>query len=53
MCEARPDPNPYEKLVLSTAELAGVSTAILSKPIGNASQYREDTIAALDFMFFY
>jgi len=40
-----------EKLVLSTAELAGVPAAMLGKPIGNASPYREDIIAALDFVF--
>jgi len=40
-----------EKLVLSTAELAGVPTAMLGKPIGNASKYRDDIITALDFVF--
>jgi len=40
-----------EKFVLSTAELAGVPTAMLGKPIDNLKAYREDMIAALDFVF--
>ena len=40
-----------EKFVLSTAELAGIPTAMLGKPIDNLKTYREDMIAALDFVF--
>jgi len=40
-----------ENFVLSTAELAGVPSAILGQPITNLSKYREDIIAALDFVF--
>ncbi len=40
-----------EKLVLSTAELAGIPTAMLGKPIDNLKAHREDMIAALDFVF--
>jgi len=37
--------------VLSTAELAGIPTAMLGKPTDNLKAYREDIIAALDFVF--
>ncbi len=40
-----------EKLVLSTAELAGVSASMLGEPVCNISTQREDIIAALDFVF--
>jgi len=40
-----------EKLVLSTAELAGIPAAMLGKPIDNLNAYREDIITALDFLF--
>ena len=40
-----------EKFVLSTAELAGVPIAMLGKPLDNLNAYREDIIAALDFVF--
>ena len=40
-----------EKCVLSTAELAGIPAAMLGKPVDNLKTYREDMIAALDFMF--
>jgi toxin CcdB len=40
-----------EKLVLSTAELAGVSASMLGEPVGDAENYRDDIIAALDFLF--
>ena len=40
-----------EKFVLSTAELAGIPTAILGKPIDNLKAHREGMIAALDFVF--
>jgi len=40
-----------EKFVLSTAELAGVSTAVLGDPAGNAQNCRDEIIAALDFVF--
>jgi toxin CcdB len=40
-----------EKLVLSTAELAGVSISMLREPVSNAENYRDEIIAALDFVF--
>ena len=40
-----------EKFVLSTAELAGIHAAMLGEPIENLNAYREDMIAALDFVF--
>ncbi len=39
-----------ERFVLSTAELAGIPTAMLGTPIDNLKTYREDVIAALDFV---
>jgi len=40
-----------KRLVLSTAELAAVSKGVAGKPVGNMSIYRDDIIAALDFVF--
>ncbi|OIO66717.1 MAG: plasmid maintenance protein CcdB [Zetaproteobacteria bacterium CG_4_9_14_3_um_filter_49_83] len=40
-----------ERLVLSTAELAAVAKAVLGEPVGNVRSYRDDIIAALDFVF--
>lgn len=40
-----------EKLVLSTAELAGVPIAILGEPAGNLRSSRDEIIGALDFVF--
>ncbi len=40
-----------EKFVLSTAELAGIPTAMLGKPLENLNAYQKDIVAALNFMF--
>ncbi|PIW46612.1 MAG: plasmid maintenance protein CcdB [Zetaproteobacteria bacterium CG12_big_fil_rev_8_21_14_0_65_54_13] len=40
-----------ENFVLSTAELAAVSAGILGKPTGSVRSYRDEIIAALDFLF--
>lgn len=40
-----------EKLVLSTAELAGIPRAMLGEPVGSLSEHRADIVAALDFVF--
>lgn len=40
-----------EKLVLSTAQLAGISASILCEPVGNMENQRDEIIAALDFLF--
>jgi len=40
-----------EKLVLSTAELAGVPMGILGEVVCNVASHRDKTIAALDFLF--
>jgi len=40
-----------EKLVLSTAELAGVPLSMLINPVANVSAQRSEIIAALDFVF--
>jgi len=40
-----------ERFVLSTAELAAVSAGILGEPAGNVRSYRDEIIAALDFLF--
>ncbi|TLS67486.1 plasmid maintenance protein CcdB [Mariprofundus erugo] len=40
-----------ERFVLSTAELAGVSLAVLGESITNLQCYRDEIIAALNFVF--
>ncbi len=40
-----------EKLVLSTAELAGISMKILGEAVCNVASHRDKIIAALDFVF--
>jgi len=40
-----------ERLVLSTAEMAGVLLSMLGKPVHNHSDHRDEIIAALDFIF--
>jgi len=40
-----------EKLVLSTAELAGVPLSMLGKPVHSHADHRDEIIAALDFVF--
>ncbi len=45
------NPDRSETYMLSTAELAGIPTAMLGKPMDNLKSYREDMIAALDFVF--
>ncbi len=40
-----------EQLVMSTAELAGVPVAILGEKVDNLKEWREEIIAALDFLF--
>ena len=40
-----------EKYVLSTAELAGIPSAMLGKPVANITNQRQDIITALDFVF--
>jgi len=39
-----------ETLVLSTAELAGVSASMLGRPVANVNNHRDEVIAALDFL---
>ena len=38
-------------VVMSTAELAGVPTRILGEKVASLSDYRNEIIAALDFLF--
>lgn len=38
-------------VVMSTAELAGVSLNVLGERVGSLSDRRDDIIAALDFLF--
>jgi len=40
-----------EKYVLSTAELAGIPSTMLGKPVANITNQRQDIITALDFVF--
>jgi len=40
-----------EQVIMSTAELAGVSRRALSEVVGNLRPHREAIIAALDFLF--
>lgn len=40
-----------ERLVLSTAELAGIPKAMLGESVGSLAEYRAEIIAALDFLF--
>ncbi|TLS78355.1 plasmid maintenance protein CcdB [Mariprofundus erugo] len=40
-----------ERFVLSAAELAGVSTSALGESITNLQSFRDEIIAALDFVF--
>lgn len=40
-----------ERLVLSTAELAGIPRAMLNDPVGNVSEQRAEIVTALDFVF--
>ena len=40
-----------KSMVLSTAELAGVPVSMLGDAVGNLADYRDDIIAALDFVF--
>lgn len=40
------------KVVMSTAELAGVSRAVLGDKVCSLTQRRDEIVAALDFLFF-
>jgi toxin CcdB len=40
-----------ERLVLSTAELAGIPRSMLGEPVGSLSEHRTEIVAALDFIF--
>ncbi|MGN8200601.1 CcdB family protein [Salinisphaera sp. RV14] len=40
-----------QKYFLSTAEMASVPVRELSEPCGNLSAYRDDLMAAVDFLF--
>ncbi|HXH64892.1 MAG TPA: CcdB family protein [Mariprofundaceae bacterium] len=40
-----------EKLVLSTAEMAGVPRAMLAEPAGSLAEHRDRILAALGFTF--
>jgi toxin CcdB len=40
-----------ERLVLSTAEIAGVPRAMLGEPVGSLSEQRGEIFTALDFLF--
>ncbi len=40
-----------ERVIMSTAELAGVSRRALGEVVGNLQPRREAIIAALDFLF--
>jgi toxin CcdB len=40
-----------ERLVLSTAELAGIPRSMLGEPVGSLSEQRAEIVAALDFVF--
>ncbi|MBU2539117.1 MAG: CcdB family protein [Proteobacteria bacterium] len=39
------------KVVMSTSELAGVPTRILGEKVASLNDYRNEIIAALDFLF--